>query len=586
MKTPALVLSILAAVALCAGTAWTAITQDRASGQAPVDISAGRPAPAVPWGEAMPLPDKARSGGGSRTAFGGSGSGIQSAADHIVNQQCENGGWSTGHASCASPSKSVSSPIALGLLNAYEATGDAAQLRSATDDGDLDLTFVWGNGEFRFGSFTPAFLRELSGVTANPIYSDHAAIEFFDELTAATYGPKDEDTAAWIAGLQAARSGTLINLRPWDFQNLPWVAGEIGKADSTTPADGVSQQDRFRDALLDGLDTLSALVQLDLLGLAGGIRGLALNGNTPFVAIANATDFPFPNEINGIDNLCDLAAVLLAFQNLDGSWSWRSTLQDSPGDQDTQTTAYAVLALSAAQDQGCGPYDTQIDDAREWLWTMQDIDGGFFRFPGGSHSTVVEGEALNAMGAPSLTLEVPAGCLSDTQIEVELWMRNITQVTGFQAFLEFNVFMLNYRGDLSTYTSTPFPLHIQDITTAEVSAGQLNLDGSVALGDPATTTDALLATLVFDVVADCGPTSVDFRTGGKFSSELSFGGNPLATTLVNSPSLTLDDTPPTITCPANVTVNTDAGLCTATAVALGTPTTGDNCPGETAANDG
>ena len=43
-------------------------------------------------------------------------------------------------------------------------------------------------------------------------------------------------------------------------------------------------------------------------------------------------------------------------------------------------------------------------------------------------------------------------------------------------------------------------------------------------------------------------------------------------------SLTVQDvTPPTITAPANVTVNADPGQCYATGVALGTPTTGDNC---------
>ncbi|MCH8879170.1 MAG: HYR domain-containing protein [Planctomycetes bacterium] len=213
---------------------------------------------------------------------------------------------------------------------------------------------------------------------------------------------------------------------------------------------------------------------------------------------------------------------------------------------------------------------------------VERFDGGFFKYPGGSHGTVVEGGSENAMGAPSLTLEVPAGCLSDAQISVELWMRNITQVTGFQAFLEFDVLVLSYRGDLSTYTSIPFPLHMQAITTAEVSAGQLNLDGSVALGDPETTTDALLATLVFDVVADCGPTSIDFRTGGEFSSALSFEGNPLVTVLVNSPSLTLDDTIPTVTAPTTTELECSTDLpAAATTIAEFTTLTGaaasDNC---------
>src|SRR5438067_8520818 len=47
-----------------------------------------------------------------------------------------------------------------------------------------------------------------------------------------------------------------------------------------------------------------------------------------------------------------------------------------------------------------------------------------------------------------------------------------------------------------------------------------------------------------------------------------------------------DHEKPTMTCPANLTdVPTDAGQCYATGVALGAPTTGDNCPGQSAVND-
>jgi hypothetical protein len=49
------------------------------------------------------------------------------------------------------------------------------------------------------------------------------------------------------------------------------------------------------------------------------------------------------------------------------------------------------------------------------------------------------------------------------------------------------------------------------------------------------------------------------------------------TVLVNQ-TITVDDTnAPTIICPANVVVSNDVGQCYASGVALGTPTTGDNC---------
>ncbi|MBA7524982.1 hypothetical protein ES705_17127 [subsurface metagenome] len=50
--------------------------------------------------------------------------------------------------------------------------------------------------------------------------------------------------------------------------------------------------------------------------------------------------------------------------------------------------------------------------------------------------------------------------------------------------------------------------------------------------------------------------------------------------------VTLSDTiSPGITCPADVTVNVDAGLCIATGVALGTPATADNCSVASVTND-
>ncbi|WOD43058.1 HYR-like domain-containing protein [Hwangdonia lutea] len=46
-----------------------------------------------------------------------------------------------------------------------------------------------------------------------------------------------------------------------------------------------------------------------------------------------------------------------------------------------------------------------------------------------------------------------------------------------------------------------------------------------------------------------------------------------------------DTTNPTITCPADVSVNVDAGLCTASGVTLGTPIVDDNCSVDTVTND-
>src|SRR5204862_8042392 len=46
-----------------------------------------------------------------------------------------------------------------------------------------------------------------------------------------------------------------------------------------------------------------------------------------------------------------------------------------------------------------------------------------------------------------------------------------------------------------------------------------------------------------------------------------------------------DNQPPTLTCPADVAINADAGNCFATGVALGSPTASDNCGAVTVTNN-
>ncbi len=183
-----------------------------------------------------------------------------------------------------------------------------------------------------------------------------------------------------------------------------------------------------------------------------------------------------------------------------------------------------------------------------------------------------------------LVLQADGPCLSDTQIEVELAMLDLTgPVTGFQAFLAFDDAILAFRGDLSSYTGSPFPLHIQPIGGAEVAPGELRLDGSVALGGPGVVQDAVLATLVFDVISPCAATEVAFDLTQLFDSELSFEGAPVPTDLIDTGSLILDSTPPVLDpCPANIVAASDAGAgdgCQGAIVEFADPAAIDACDG-------
>jgi len=145
-----------------------------------------------------------------------------------------------------------------------------------------------------------------------------------------------------------------------------------------------------------------------------------------------------------------------------------------------------------------------------------------------------------------------AGGFGDV-IQVKVWMLNLSgPASGFQAFLEFDDDLLDYLPAESGYTPVPFTLHASSPDPIYTAPGQLDLNGVAAPNDPGTGHDSLLATLKFEIVADCDVTAVDFRLNPPFLNELSVQGAPVPTGLVGTPEFTIDDTVPTVTAPDDI----------------------------------
>jgi len=485
---------------------------------------------------------------------GGTSPGVQAAADHIISLQCPDGGWNWPHGGCSSTFANITGPIGLGLLRAYELVGDPSILDAVSDAADFNMTNVYPvDGEERYSSFQSYFFYRLSQVSGDPTYSDAAATQFFDELDAGTYGDPDYDTAGWIQAVKDGRDGQWINLRPWEFSTIAYTAGQIGNA---------GQQTDFRDAIIDGLETLDntdpANVFSDIIGITGGVRGLALINETSFAAL-NAPNHPI---VNGIDDLCDLADALVALQNADGSWYWHSNLA-SPGEssKDTQTTAYAVLALMAAQDAGCGPYDTEINMARNWIDSMQDVDGGFFSYPGGDHNIEVESEALDAWAAPTMSLS-STSCEPGSTLTVDIDISDMgTLIVGGQFFLSYDNSLLDFVS--ADPGDSPFTLEVFE--SVDEGAGTIDYAVGVPGGGPGDMGPATMATLTFNVLGETCQTEalVEWRMNTPPSRLTDMVGTPVLPTLLDLPEVTLDMTPPIIACPDDIMVNADAGGCDA-----------------------
>ena len=329
-------------------------------------------------------------------------------AEHILDQQCHNGGFGWPHADCSATFHNITGPILFGSLGTFFHTRNDSYLVGPVNGGVFDLTYEYSNGESRFGSFTPMFLYVLSRASWNTTFSTHVTTELFDELYAGTYGPDDFDTAGWIASIETGRSGAWINLRPWEFQALINVASILGQP---------GQDALFEQGVLDGLNTLDNSdpdnVYSDIIGLAGAVRGLAAARSYSFPAIVA----PLHPGIDGIDNLEDLAAYLASLQNPDGSWYWHSNLAaPGVGDEDVQTSAYALLALIDVNIMTAADYQPATESARDWILSMQLPNGGFPEYPGGEENTEVEGEAVTAMADFDAVLFVDGFEAGDTNL--------------------------------------------------------------------------------------------------------------------------------------------------------------------------
>ena len=270
---------------------------------------------------------------------------MQSSGEWLLSQQRANGSFPT---SVGDPetifNANIQSAAGLGMLSAWFATEDEDFLDSARNAADhlinnFDMWSGTGGTQPRIRTFDPLFFIRLSAATGDPTYADFIQANFWNPLTAGTYGGPTRmwDIDDYVVSELARRAGPGQVIAAWDLALVAVAAEEAGitafrssLAAGAATALGTAPDDAY---------TLGT-VGFDLLGLAGGVWLAAATGQS-----VTPADGPWA----GLTTV-QLAQQLIAHQAGSGGVLQSTLALTSPVDEIqtvSQVTAFAVLGLDA-----------------------------------------------------------------------------------------------------------------------------------------------------------------------------------------------------------------------------------------------
>ncbi len=401
---------------------------------------------------------------------------IADAAAFLLTEQEPNGGfpWSVGDPTTYS---NVQGPSGRGMLAGYWSSGDVTYLNSALDCGNYlvpNYPRTYTDGDPRFATHDALFLEELSLVSGDPAYADFIQTNFWDKLSAGTYGENNDmnglDFGMYVVNARKAQG--IVDLSPWDLSATAVAAHVAGE---------FSIRDDILTAILAGLDSTTASTTIyNITGLAGGV----------WAAAACGADFdPTMGTWAAANSTADLVDSLLAYRTSNGGWVWSTgaDLSDSTN-ADVQTTAFGIMALKAFDHSG---YAGDIANATAFIYSLQQSNGQFLAYIGAS-TTVgggveVHAEAMQALGSNDDSL-IPGSAVSLAQI-ISIAMNEINHVLqngdlSTQATLELNAAIADLQQALALVDNGD----IMNSTTAVQSAFQ---HATNAWGEGADLTDLM-----------------------------------------------------------------------------------------------
>lgn len=277
--------------------------------------------------------------------------------NRLVAMQYTDGGW--GWPLTAPPTYgNILGPIAMGLAQAYQQTGNSTQKTSLFNAGAYLLAKT--NNFSPSDGYLAAQLDKIFGVTT---YTAHVKTNFYDKLADSAYNRNGAgvlySTATYVELIQTNRHAWgQGNLAAWDI-GMGLVGASMCAESTTEWITGVKEE----------IDLLDGSAYYDVIGLAGAIYGLAF---------VNEDYDPISGEHAAAGSINDLANILLGYQISGGGFTWNSDYVSS-GNETNQETAYAILALNEINRT---LYLTSITGAADYLMSVQLGTGGWDNYPG------------------------------------------------------------------------------------------------------------------------------------------------------------------------------------------------------------
>lgn len=295
---------------------------------------------------------------------------VLAGGNRLVATQNTDGGWAW---PLTGPSATYTvGPVGMGLAQAYQLTGVAAQRTALTQAGAFLLS--------KTNTFSPSdglLAAELDRVLGVTTYSTHVRTNFYNPLAAGTYNLGGlgilYTTVAFVQKIRTDRvTQGVPNMAAWDL-GVGLVGAASAGAGTAAWIAGVKAE----------TDELDGAQSYDVLGLAGVIYGLAF---------VHEDYDPVAGEHAAAGSLSDLAAILAGYQISVGGFSWNSHFLGA-GNESNQETGYAILALNEINRT---TYLTRVQGAANYLMSVQLGTGGWNGYVGdpAGENNELSGEAL------------------------------------------------------------------------------------------------------------------------------------------------------------------------------------------------